>query len=278
VLRCIGTATRPWLIASLVVALVTAGLVVAAASSRKDAAAPYDGVVVAIVPTVTPPGDYFNGFICAGVVLDPTTVMTAAHCLTLARGAPLDVVYGISNLCKPSGQENRISAIRASAISGYSGPGRSRDVALLSLRRMIRLRTPVSTDPNLSAPPILVGWGSSYLGGVPQCKRWISRGTAFSPAQCEQQLTAVTNAHFSPASEMCVGLRPDSCQGGSGSPLIKVDGSTVHLLGVLSWGVGCGRGYPAVVASVAGNVQRIATLRHELSSSAVAAPHLPGGS
>jgi len=44
----------------------------------------------------------------------------------------------------------------------------------------------------------------------------------------------------------------DSCSGDSGGPLMRVAGSTVYQVGVVSWGIGCGKAeFPGVYTRVA---------------------------
>lgn len=51
---------------------------------------------------------------------------------------------------------------------------------------------------------------------------------------------------------MCAGKgKSDSCQGDSGGPLLVPNGDKYEIVGIVSWGVGCGRaGYPGVYTRV----------------------------
>lgn len=42
----------------------------------------------------------------------------------------------------------------------------------------------------------------------------------------------------------------DSCKGSGGSPLVCEKGGAYVLAGIMSWGVSCGEGVPAVFANV----------------------------
>lgn len=52
--------------------------------------------------------------------------------------------------------------------------------------------------------------------------------------------------------QLCAGKgKQDSCQGDSGGPLLVPNGDKHEIVGIVSWGVGCGRaGYPGVYTRV----------------------------
>ena len=69
-----------------------------APSGRHVVGTPVNGVV-AVVNSRSPSDDLYAGYVCAGVVIGESTVLTAAHCVTDAS-ASLDVVVAADNLCR----------------------------------------------------------------------------------------------------------------------------------------------------------------------------------
>lgn len=126
------------------------------------------------------------------------------------------------------------------------------DVALL------RTSTPIDfSNPNVSAVAlpqgspvanldvILAGWGTLQNGGsVPNNLQFLNLRT-ISYADCQARLSP--NPVFE--SQVCAftAAGQGACHGDSGGPLVST--SNV-LVGLVSWGIPCGRGYPDVYTSV----------------------------
>ncbi|KAI8043954.1 hypothetical protein M5D96_000102, partial [Drosophila gunungcola] len=95
----------------------------------------------------------------------------------------------------------------------------------------------------------VVGWGRTSEGGeLPSIVNQV-KVPIMSITECRNQKYKSTRIT---SSMLCAG-RPsmDSCQGDSGGPLLLSNGVKYFIVGIVSWGVGCGRdGYPGVYSRV----------------------------
>lgn len=95
----------------------------------------------------------------------------------------------------------------------------------------------------------VVGWGRTSEGGIlPSIVNQV-KVPIMSLAECRNQKYKSTRIT---TSMLCAGRpRMDSCQGDSGGPLLLSNGVKYFIVGVVSWGVGCGReGYPGVYTRI----------------------------
>jgi len=95
---------------------------------------------------------------------------------------------------------------------------------------------------------IVTGWGTTSSGG--------SQATTLREVTVQTVSNAACNRAYGRINQsmLCAGSTnggKDSCQGDSGGPLVTEVSGRYNLIGVVSWGSGCGiRGYPGVYARV----------------------------
>ncbi|XP_007531345.1 kallikrein-10 [Erinaceus europaeus] len=200
----------------------------------------------------------FNDFSfhCAGVLVDRSWVLTAAHC---GIKKPLWARVGDDHLLLLQGEQLRLTSrpiIHPKYRQG-SGPLLHRrtdehDIMLLKLGRPVVERANVQTLrlPYSCAQPgdqcQVAGWGTTANRKV-KYNRGLScsQVTILSPKECEVFYPGVVTRNM-----MCAGLNggQDPCKSDSGGPLV-CDGT---LQGILSWGAyPCGSvPHPAVYTHI----------------------------
>jgi len=217
------------------VASVLSAILAAAAPAQALIGAEPDGRFADRVVMVLLRGGGEAGF-CSGLVIDPRTVLTAAHCLK----PPTDMAVFYRNA---DGAPVIVAVDRAIAHPGYRPDAirsrvRSIDVALLRTARALDPRFSAAvigaTDqPTVGDRVVLSGYGVTRDGD------WKSGGT----------LRSVTLSVREPASPVLVwaaqadGKAGGACSGDSGAPFWSEDGGTA--VAIATWaqaphGRGCG--------------------------------------
>ncbi|WP_081500865.1 S1 family serine peptidase [Bradyrhizobium liaoningense] len=195
----------------------------------------------------------------------PQWLLTAAHCVVengmKMKEADLRVVGGTLDLTSAqNGDEQEVEQIFVHP--DFNADTMHNDVALLRLRpptkdlddtRRISIRLPTNADSHWIGKPYLAlrvqGWGRTESGF--QSARLLE---VLIPQVDRQACRAAFEAAGEKLSEgtICAGFTSgdfDSCQGDSGGPLIYRSqspspspgmGAEPTLIGVVSWGIGCG--------------------------------------
>lgn len=197
------------------------------------------------------------GEFCGGVAVGPTTVLTAAHCMGEdVLGAPphraqdLKIITGRTDLTSTQGRE---IAVRDTWVNpGYDQISNAGDFAVLALAEALPQSSVIGMaaagdpayQPGTSAT--VYGWGDVTGGGDYARGLRAARVHVLSDALCERAYPGSADGTYRADSMLCAGEAaggPDACQGDSGGPLVAQG----RLVGLVSWGSGCGRpGSPGV--------------------------------
>ncbi|XP_013097450.2 trypsin alpha-3 [Stomoxys calcitrans] len=189
-----------------------------------------------------------GNYICAGSLIRPQFVVTAAHCTVGLRPSQLIVVGGATTLAQ-TGVRRAVSKIIMPR--GFSMNNFNRDVAVLKLRSPltgsniapIALNTQgLTTSTSLRVS----GWGrtSENASGVSTQLR-----TVIVPVVGKSRCTAQYRGYMALTSTMFCASAPgrDSCSGDSGGPAV----SNGQLSGIVSFGRGCAQpNFPGIYTSI----------------------------
>jgi len=226
----------------------------------------YPWMVALVTMGSSPAEDTF----CGGVLIAPSWVVTAAHCVKGVHDSDFRVILGLHNLRTDVGQE-RFVAYRGiycyHRIDCNSDDG---DIALIKVVYPFNIDT--STLPRVSSSVVPIGSFGKTMGwglkvpSVPASQEQLlyevdlpivdrstcdkAFKTAIPPAVCPQP-----DDYFDVTPNMiCAGLAPastpqqgkDACEGDSGGPLIVQESGQWKLVGITSWGAPCN--CPAIYA------------------------------
>ncbi|MEU6477805.1 serine protease [Streptomyces sp. NPDC047017] len=206
------------------------------------------------------------GQFCGAVAVARNAVLTAAHCLGAdAVGAPptsdLKVIEGRTDLLSQQGREIPVQATWVNP--GYDRDTHSGDFAVITLAEPLPANAVIpmagagdaAYAPGTSAT--VYGWGDTSGTAAYPTSLHAAHVHVLSDAQCERAYPGSVEGTYTSGSMLCAGERGggrDACQGDSGGPLV----ARGRLIGLVSWGNGCGRaGNPGVYTRVSDVVRTL---------------------
>lgn len=225
-------------------------------------------------------GMYASQF-CAGALVSPTVVATAAHCLRpdgarAFTAADLVVGGGSPLLSAMRGASSVLPVITITVDPQYNPQTQAHDLALLRIAGQPTNASviPVAATPSAtdSMTAQVAGWGELFSGGASPQAAQSGNITLRPNADC----TSAYPGAFDADSMLC-GLGAsttgiiDACRGDSGGPLIAQIGGQPRLVGLVSWGRGCASGLPGVYTRIS------ATLPGTIATMPVTIPIASGG-
>ena len=204
--------------------------------------------------------DATNSNNCGGVVIAPTTILTTNYC-TVVAGDWIKYVSIGSHYLSGSKDGERIKVKKVVHHPKFNMYKRVYDFAILELANATTV-TPIEVlfdeKDAAGAPGVLGmarGWGTTALGGSQSDVLKEVDLKIWSNKDCQAAFDKLNKPSVTPidVTMICAGgvKGEDTCDNDVGSPLtVTKDGKDV-LVGLTSWGIGCGTaGLPGVYARV----------------------------
>ncbi|XP_055693449.1 chymotrypsin-2-like [Lutzomyia longipalpis] len=196
----------------------------------------------------------FNYHVCGGALIASHWALTAAHCGSATMLGPLQIVVGVLKL---SDLGERYDVAKFIIHPLFNNATLLNDVGLIRTSTEVKFSQkvqPIQMAPAdfFIGPGIwlqLIGWGLTKYpdGKAPDHVNYIQLHSITNAAcQVRYKGTPVPKIHIS---QLCTFNKAGqgSCKGDSGGPLV----SQGILMGIISWGVPCGKGYPDVHTRIA---------------------------
>ncbi|WP_117210096.1 serine protease [Allorhizocola rhizosphaerae] len=180
---------------------------------------------------------------CAGTLIRPDRVLTAAHCVR--RSGSLVVTVGAADRFSPENED--IPSAGVLQAKGFDSVVEGDDWAVIRLAWAADVSTvDLPSGPGLDNGTFtVVGWGATWEGMKTQ-QRYLRRvNVSFVPDEKCQDLYRRQGYRIVASDMLCAGDTEhggkDSCQGDSGGPLLRRHDNRWIQVGIVSWGVGCAR-------------------------------------
>uniref|UniRef100_A0A8C9SQ69 Vitamin K-dependent protein C n=1 Tax=Scleropages formosus TaxID=113540 RepID=A0A8C9SQ69_SCLFO len=186
---------------------------------------------------------------CGGALIAESWVLTAAHCLE--RSTKVSVRLGDYERFKAECTEVTVSVSEAVIHPDYDTVTVDNDIALLHLASPVQFSTfivPVCLPSRRLAEQVLhrngtmtvvTGWGKED-----ENKKYFSSALNFIKVPLvERGLCSQVMLNNISENVLCagwLGTRHDACEGDSGGPMVTRYRGTWFLIGLVSWGEGCG--------------------------------------
>jgi secreted trypsin-like serine protease len=195
------------------------------------------------------PGGKFRVY-CGGSVVASTWILTAAHCQTKVGDY---VLVGRQDLNSNAGKPFKIDRLM-NAVPHYQTASKASDALLLHIDTPTEVKPIVLNEDTVieesgDAQLVIAGWGTTSYLGRPSSVLLEAAVHTIQLQGCQSRYDhskrTIPSTSFCATGEAVA----DACQGDSGGSAFRHDDSsdTYQLVGIVSWGIGCGDdAYPGI--------------------------------
>lgn len=200
--------------------------------------APRPASLVALINASAPSGDVSATQFCAGVLVTPTVILTAGHCVEGRAAESMNAIIGADNLCSTGEIDGARAEVERVIVDDEL------DGAVVILEHAITESAPIQVAASFEIGDRVNawGWGKASVGGVPPCRSQQKALAVVEGSECEAFMGGNSPGHLCARP---VGER-NTCEGDSGGPVLTQDG---RLLAVTASGAGCGADDPGAYTS-----------------------------
>jgi len=202
-----------------------------------------------------------NQFICGGTIIGSKWILTAAHCIISTSASAFTVRVGQHDSSIQEASARNYKVKRVIKHNLYNANTINNDIALIELTDAIVFTPsiqPACLPPALhdcasGSTGIASGWGETLPNGrnsIQMKYPWLEdRAVSTKLRQVKVNCVSRTTCNLADyyggmitTGMVCAGTTgKDSCQGDSGGPFIqKNSAGKYEVIGVVSWGYGCG--------------------------------------
>ncbi|XP_072388528.1 venom protease-like isoform X2 [Diabrotica undecimpunctata] len=206
-----------------------------------------------------------NQWLCGGSLISENYILTAAHCLTApSLGAVRYVRLGTTTLQTETLDSADYDVVRRIPYPTYVNGRQYDDIALLQLDRPVQFTEYIqpiclfSSTDLANVQLIATGWGkTSNYGSIAKDLQKVDLDYVPNDV-CLKAYSVVPKDELPygiiDTSQVCAGAQDgskDTCQGDSGGPLQVQQDGRLYIVGITSFGIGCGKpGIPGVYTRV----------------------------